>query len=67
MMSHDPNDDDALEPMKRDSAFLYRLVALLVIGAAIAAFVGLKIKSAAANCGAGMLRPGGSVIPPESH
>ncbi len=57
-------DEASLLPVERDRRFLFRLVALLLVGAIAASFVGLKLRSAAGSCGATLLRPGGTVIPP---
>ena len=55
-----------LEPMERDRSFVFRLVALIVIGLIAVAFVASKMKSAAAGCGSGLVRPGSSVVPPQN-
>ncbi len=55
--------DDELEPMRRDRGFLVRLVAAAIVGIIAAAFVGYKLKHVASGCGAGLIRPGSSVIP----
>jgi hypothetical protein len=57
---------DDLEPMGRDRVFVIKLVVALVLGLVVAALVGWKIKTSAAGCGAGLIRPGSSVIPSES-
>ena len=57
-------DESTLVPVERDRRFLFRLVALIVVGVIAAAFVGAKLKGWAGTCGAGLLRPGSSVIPP---
>ncbi len=57
-------DESTLVPVERDRRFLFRLVALLVVGVIAAAFVGAKLKGWAGTCGAGLIRPGSSVIPP---
>ncbi len=58
-------DESALVPVERDRRFLYRLVALILVGVIAAAFVGAKLKGWASSCGAGLIRPGTSVIPPD--
>jgi hypothetical protein len=57
-------DESTLVPVERDRRFLFRLVALFLTGAIAAAFVGAKLKGWAGTCGAGLIRPGSSVIPP---
>ena len=57
-------DESALLPVERDRRFLFRLVALILVGVIGAAFVGAKLKGWAGACGAGLIRPGASVIPP---
>ncbi len=57
-------DENSLVPMGRDWRFVFRLVSLLVIAGMSAAFVGYKLQRAAAGCGASLVRPGASVIPP---
>jgi hypothetical protein len=61
-----PSSDELgdLEPIRRDRGFVYRLVAALIAGAMAATFVGWKLQRAAAGCGAGLVRPGSTVIPP---
>lgn len=59
-------DERLLLPIERDWRFLYRLVALLLVGLIAAAFVGWKLKGLAAGCGSGLVRPGSTVIPPEA-
>lgn len=60
-------DSDEYLPMKRDYGFLVKLVGALLVGIVAAGFVGWKIRSAAAGCGAGLVRPGSSVVPPSSE
>jgi hypothetical protein len=55
--------EDELEPIRRDRGFIVRLVLLSLLGMTAAAFVGWKLKGAASGCGAGLIRPGGTVIP----
>lgn len=57
-------DESTLVPVERDRRFLFRLVALILTGLIAAAFVGAKLKGWAGTCGAGLIRPGSSVIPP---
>ncbi len=52
-----------LEPVGRNPRFVIRLVLALLVGLIAAAFVGMKLKGVAANCGAGLVRPGESVVP----
>ncbi|MBL8604111.1 MAG: hypothetical protein JNK72_19440 [Myxococcales bacterium] len=56
-------DEDALEPMPRDTRFVVRLVLACLVGVIAAGFVGLKLQGAAGSCGRGLIAPGGSVIP----
>jgi hypothetical protein len=63
--SPEPERDLDLEPMRRDGRFLVRLVLALLVGAMAATVIGWKMHSLAASCGAGIIRPGGSVIPAE--
>lgn len=51
-------------PIKRDYGFVVKLVGALLAGIIVAAFVGSKIKSTAAGCGASLIRPGSTVVPP---
>jgi hypothetical protein len=59
-------DENSLVPVGRDWRFVGRLVALLLVGLIAAAFVGAKLKGFAGDCGAGLIRPGSTVIPPNS-
>lgn len=70
------DDDDIPEPsgnlddlpvIKRDYGFAFKLVAALVVGITVAVFVGAKLRSTAAGCGADLIQPGRSVIPPTSE
>jgi hypothetical protein len=56
-------DENELVPVSRDTRFLLRLVLLALLGVIAAAFVGAKLKGFAGTCGAGLIRPGTSVIP----
>lgn len=58
-------DEASLEPVTRDGRFIVRLVLLCLLGVTAAAFVGARLKGAAGSCGAGLIRPGGTVIPPQ--
>ncbi len=58
------DDLDNLPPIKRDYGFLFKLIGALALGLVISAFVGMKLKGAAAGCGADLIRPGQTVIPP---
>ncbi len=60
-------DESTLVPVERDRRFVVRLVGLMLVGLLAAAFVGAKIKGFAGTCGAGLIRPGSSVIPPEGR
>lgn len=57
-------DEATLEPVGRDHRFVVRLVLLLLVGLIAAAFVGSKLQGAAGSCGASLVRPGSTVIPP---
>ena len=75
MPEEDPNippssgqvDESTLLPVERDKRFVYRLVAALLVGVIAAAFVGSKLQGWAGSCGAGLIRPGTSVIPSNSQ
>lgn len=58
-------DESTLVPMERDRRFLVRLVSMLIIGLIVAVWLSAKMVNAAGACGAGLIRPGSSVIPPE--
>lgn len=58
-------DESSLEPVTRDGRFIVRLVLLCLLGVIAAAFVGARLKGAVGSCGAGLIRPGGTVIPPQ--
>lgn len=60
-------DESTLLPVERDRRFVVRLVLALLAGLVAAAFVSVKLRSAAGACGAGLIRPGSSVIPPRSQ
>jgi hypothetical protein len=60
-------DESTLLPVDRDRRFVYRLVAALLVGVIAAAFVGAKLQGWAGHCGAGLIRPGASVIPPDAR
>lgn len=57
-------DESTLEPVTRDVRFVVRLVMFCVVGVIAAAFVGLRMRSAAGNCGSSLVRPGGAIIEP---
>lgn len=57
-------DESELEPVTRDSRFIVRLALALAVGAMLAITVGAWMRGAAANCGASIVRPGSTVIPP---
>ncbi len=60
-------DESTLLPVGRDRRFVYRLVAALLVGIIAAAFVGAKLKGWAGTCGAGLIRPGSTVIPSDGR
>lgn len=57
-------DESALLPIERDRRFLVRLVLMLLVGLVGGAFVAMKLRGAAGSCGAKLIRPGSTVIPP---
>lgn len=57
-------DESTLEPMPRDGRFIYRLVLGVFIAIAAVVVIGGWMRGAAAHCGASLVRPGGTVIPP---
>lgn len=57
-------DESTLLPVERDRRFLVRLVLLLLVGLVGGAFVAMKLRGAAGSCGAKLIRPGSTVIPP---
>lgn len=57
-------DESTLEPVGRDRRFVVRLVLLLLVGLLAATFVGSKLQRAAGSCGADLVQPGSTVIPP---
>jgi hypothetical protein len=59
-------DESTLLPVERDRRFVVRLVLALLVGLIATSFVAMKIRSAAGACGAGLIRPGSTVIPPRS-
>ena len=58
-------DEKSLEPVGRDSRFIYRLVLLFVLAIIGAVILGAWMRGAAAHCGANLVRPGSTVIPPQ--
>lgn len=58
-------DESTLQPVERDRRFVVRLVLVLLVATIVAASVGGWIQRRAGACGAGLIRPGASVIPPE--
>ncbi|MEZ4408324.1 MAG: hypothetical protein R3A52_17880 [Polyangiales bacterium] len=60
-------DESTLEPVTRDVRFVVRLVMFCVVGVIAAAFVGLRMRSAAGNCGSSLVRPGGAIIEPATR
>ncbi|MDP3279239.1 MAG: hypothetical protein Q8Q09_28875 [Deltaproteobacteria bacterium] len=59
----EPAADLDLEPVGRDSRFVFRLVSALILGAFAALVIGAWMRGAAANCGSKILQPGATVIP----
>lgn len=59
-------DESTLQPVERDRRFVVRLVLLLLVATIVAAMIGAWIQRRAGSCGAGIIRPGSSVIPPET-
>lgn len=60
-----PGEEEPLEPIRRDRVFLYKLVFAIAVGITVTVMIAGRMKRAAAGCGAGLIRPGASVIPPE--
>lgn len=60
-------DESSLLPVERDRGFLVRLVLLLLVGLIAASFVAVKLRNEAGACGAKLIRPGSTVIPPRSR
>jgi len=58
-------DEATLVPVGRDRRFVARLVLLCAVAVLAAAFVGARLQRAAGSCGASLIRPGASVIPPQ--
>jgi hypothetical protein len=61
-----PTDDLEDLPIKRDYGFLVKLILALLVGLAAALVIGWKMQSAAAHCGANLVRPGSTVVPPQN-
>lgn len=59
-------DESTLQPVERDRRFVVRLVLMLAVAVVVATSVGGWIQRRAGACGAGIIRPGSSVIPPET-
>lgn len=57
-------DESTLLPVERDRRFLVRLVLLLLVGLVGGSFVAMQLRGAASSCGAKLMRPGSTVIPP---
>jgi hypothetical protein len=57
-------DESTLLPVERDRRFIVRLVLLLLVGLVAGAFVAMQLRGAAGSCGAKLIRPGSTVIPP---
>ncbi len=60
-------DESTLLPVERDRSFVFRLVAAILVGIVAAAFVGAKLKGWAGTCGAGLIKPGSTVIPADGR
>lgn len=60
-------DESSLLPIERDRRFVVRLVLALLVGLIAAAFVAAKLRSEAGSCGAKLIRPGSTVIPPRAR
>lgn len=59
-------DESTLVPVERDRRFVVRLVLMLLVGVVVAVLLGSALKGWAGSCGAGLIRPGSSVIPPNA-
>lgn len=57
-------DESSLLPVERDRRFVVRFVLLLLVGLVGGVFVAAQMRHAAGTCGARLLRPGDTVIPP---
>ena len=57
-------DESTLLPVERDRRFLVRLVLSLLVGFVAAGFLAMKLRHEAGSCGAKLIRPGSTVIPP---
>jgi hypothetical protein len=57
-------DESTLLPVERDRRFLLRLVLMLLVGLIAGSFVAMKLRNEAGSCGAKLMRPGSTVIPP---
>jgi hypothetical protein len=59
-------DESTLLPVERDRRFVVRLVLLLLVGLVAGAFVAAQLRHYAGTCGARLIRPGDTVIPPRA-
>ena len=57
-------DESTLLPLERDRRFLVRLVLMLLVGLIAGGFIAMKLSHEAGSCGAKLIRPGSTVIPP---
>ena len=60
-------DESALLPVERDRRFVVRLGLMLLVGLIGGSFVAMKLRNEAGSCGAKLMRPGSTVIPPRSR
>jgi hypothetical protein len=60
-------DESTLLPVERDRRFVVRLVLMLLVGLIAGSFVAMKLRNEAGSCGAKLMRPGSTVIPPRSR
>ena len=60
-------DESTLLPVERDRRFVVRLVLVLLVGLMAGAWVAMHLRNAAGSCGAKLIRPGSTVIPPRAR
>lgn len=60
-------DESTLVPVERDRRFLVRLVLMLLVGLVAGSFIAVKLRNGASTCGARLIRPGSTVIPPPAR
>lgn len=60
-------DESTLLPLERDRRFVVRLVLMLLVGLIAGVFVAMQIRHTAGSCGAKLIRPGSTVIPPRAQ